>query len=849
MTEPNVEINDGYDTYYAERLWQLLPAIYRTEDTDSLNSPGPLRELLNRIGVQLAVVRRSIDRLWADQSIETCDDWVIPYIGDLLGTNLINKLDPAGQRRDVAKTIHFRRRKGTVELLEELALDVTGWPAHVVEGFRSLARTRHGLDPAVGPAGFPHANPADVATLLRAEGLTGLLTGSPAGGLADLRSRHGATLAGTAFDEYFHTADFRVGRGALGHFGIPKLIVFLWRLTSFGVTGSTPVAVAKCAGQFVFDPTGREIQLFLPQPQMPDDFASSWSPAREWQVPAPLTSSLETAITDAGTSPPPPPRPPYPDAVPPPYAVNDGAAAASRVWPQFGRFELTGTVPDHFTVDYNYGFSSLVGAGPYDRDLLGDRPAEVGSETVVAGGTGLDAALAGASSVGVGTTGTITIADSRTYPPAAAGSDAAPITSLLVRGGPGTRPVIRPPTSNNPNSEIPEWVFTGGADGELTLDGLTVSGCDIVLRGSFAKVRLTACTVDPGTADAASSPPLAVAADGVTLAPCRIFVEADPTAPADEPGAIAELVIDHSILGPVRTRFGGSVEKLEISDSIVQGLPATTGPAYTAADIFDPVLLANGLLANDPIAAKLTGAMPAAAVSALRTYAGQSLASQRAGLPQPVLDALNALVSGPSLYDPTLFAGVDLSPGVRALGQAAFGGASLPPATLAGLNRGLIDENFPVALGVAAIAVAGYSVRLDRVTVLGRTAVQRLTASDTILRDFAAVDDTQDGCVRFSAYAVGSAIPRRYLSAAITAGAPIFTSDAFGHPGYAQLLETADSAIIGDAAGASISAGADNGSELGAFCADLNPVKEQGLLIKYAEYMPLGLTPVIVHVT
>ena len=36
---------------------------------------------------------------------------------------------------------------------------------------------------------------------------------------------------------------------------------------------------------------------------------------------------------------------------------------------------------------------------------------------------------------------------------------------------------------------------------------------------------------------------------------------------------------------------------------------------------------------------------------------------------------------------------------------------------------------------------------------------------------------------------------------------------------------------------------------MGAFCADLNPVKEQGLLGKYAEYMPLGLTPVIVHVT
>ncbi len=36
---------------------------------------------------------------------------------------------------------------------------------------------------------------------------------------------------------------------------------------------------------------------------------------------------------------------------------------------------------------------------------------------------------------------------------------------------------------------------------------------------------------------------------------------------------------------------------------------------------------------------------------------------------------------------------------------------------------------------------------------------------------------------------------------------------------------------------------------LGAFSADLNPLREQGLLTKYAEYMPLGLTPVIIHVT
>ena len=92
-------------------------------------------------------------------------------------------------------------------------------------------------------------------------------------------------------------------------------------------------------------------------------------------------------------------------------------------------------------------------------------------------------------------------------------------------------------------------------------------------------------------------------------------------------------------------------------------------------------------------------------------------------------------------------------------------------------------------------------------------------------------------------------MPRPYRSATIRPSAPIFTSDSYGQPGYAQLLETADAAISGGAAGASISAGAETGSELGAFSADLNLIKEQALLTKYAEYMPLGLMPVVVHVT
>jgi hypothetical protein len=98
---------DGYDAYYQARLWDSVPEIYRALDSVDAAAAGPLRELLNRIGVQAAVVRRSIDGLWADQFIETCSDWVVPYLGALVATGQVTGLDPRGQRLDVANTIHW----------------------------------------------------------------------------------------------------------------------------------------------------------------------------------------------------------------------------------------------------------------------------------------------------------------------------------------------------------------------------------------------------------------------------------------------------------------------------------------------------------------------------------------------------------------------------------------------------------------------------------------------------------------------------------------------------------------------------------------------------------------------
>ena len=253
---------DRYEAFYTRKLWELLPAIYRAEDSTDFDRPGPLGELVARVGAQAAVVRRSMDRLWEDQSIETCDDWVIAYLGDLLATNLVANMDPPQQRVDVAKTIHYRRRKGTVPLLEELATDITGWGTRVVEFFRRLGRTRHLLDPSIG---LPMAATSPRFRIQQAEGLIGPRTLTGAGGVADLRDVLGATMTNTAFDEYFHTADVRRGRGVTGRHNIPRVGVFVWRLQSQLVKKVTPVRDARCNAtftQYTFDPTGRDIPLF-----------------------------------------------------------------------------------------------------------------------------------------------------------------------------------------------------------------------------------------------------------------------------------------------------------------------------------------------------------------------------------------------------------------------------------------------------------------------------------------------------------------------------------------------------------------------------------------------------------
>ncbi len=811
--------DDNYAQYYAAKLWKLLPAIYRTLDSTP-DEPGPLREMVNRIGAQAAILRRSMDRLWEDQSIETCDDWIIPYIGDLLATNLVACMDARGQRRDVAKTIYYRRRKGTVGLLEELASDVAERDARVVEFFRRLGRTRHNFDPPIGMVPF-FVSGGEPPLPAVVEGLAGAYTRTPMGGYADLRNAYGTAKVQTPFDEFFHTADFRLGRQSVGWHSIPRLGVFVWWLKSFPVPTTTPVQHSICKGQFAFDPSGREISLFSLSARTSEQFGEHWISPDEWQLPLPISNSL-FALQSSQL---------YPVAL----SVLEGntkpfsAMGLDRaiVDTERGRFRLQGIPPAGNTVHvtYHYGFSSEIGAGPYDQRLSGARlPLRPLPVTEIPDNS-KDFVTAVA---GLGDAGTVVINDSLTYGPPANLGSLKPIKDIALLGKNQQRPLVRWTASPRV-----EWTITGAPSATLVIQGLWLAGADIVLKGEFESVVVRCSTLDPGNNDAASSsPPFAVAIDGVVLAPTHLIVEAK----------IATLKIERCILGPLRTRNGGGIETLTISDSIVQSIPETADGVLAFSSLFDAGGLAKKLqLAADPAADPLSQFVRSSLADTKDVdgfHLGTDVPSK--ALITQLLSDLNGLINGPSIYKPDRFAQVRLSSELQKLA------ASPPPPgpALNDFNRRLLIEAYPLELADLALGTESGEVFLARTTILGPIAVHRLNASECIMDDRAIAEDEQHGCIRFTAYAEESIVPQPYESVTIARQAPLFRTRNFSQSDYARLKDDADRLITSGRDGASILEGAQNGSEMGAFSLEKVALKRRGLKQKFQEFMPIGVTPV-----
>jgi hypothetical protein len=220
-------------------LFDLLPALYRLRDARLAQSQslarGPLQSLLMLIDEQFELLADDLAQRYDDQFIETCAPWVIPYIGDLIGYQLVNGIAPAvaSPRAEVADTVLFRRRKGTVLVLEQLARDVTGWGARAVEFFQYLAGTQY----------VKHMRPENHYA-------------------PDLRRWQPRLYMDGAFDRTAHQVDVRRISSSRGRYNVQNVGVFLWSLNSYEVTRVPATAVDGGGQLFRIGALGADLPLF-----------------------------------------------------------------------------------------------------------------------------------------------------------------------------------------------------------------------------------------------------------------------------------------------------------------------------------------------------------------------------------------------------------------------------------------------------------------------------------------------------------------------------------------------------------------------------------------------------------
>ncbi|OQX17036.1 MAG: hypothetical protein BWK76_10855 [Desulfobulbaceae bacterium A2] len=237
-------------------LYNRLPEIYRIRDAEQ-TPPGQLRQFLALIEEAFGAIHANIEDLYHDLFIETCDDWVISYLGDLLGVSHLSG-DPWTLRADVADTIALRRRKGTIAAIERLVFNLTQWGVHCVELRENMVWSQHLNHQRPDEGGMP---PYSLPAVTRCTPLRG--------GTVPLRDPAMLSLLSTPFDPLAHIADVRPPvAGALRH-NLPNLAVFLWRLRVFRLPlvrpmprgmedrGTVPAGEASLLLCFEVDPLGR----------------------------------------------------------------------------------------------------------------------------------------------------------------------------------------------------------------------------------------------------------------------------------------------------------------------------------------------------------------------------------------------------------------------------------------------------------------------------------------------------------------------------------------------------------------------------------------------------------------
>jgi len=515
-------------SFDARTLYELLPAFHRTRDAES---GGALQALMQVVAEQVALLEEDLDQLYDDQFIETCADWVAPYIGDLVGYRRLHGVTPqiSSPRAEVADTIRLRRGKGTAATLATLARDVTGWGASVVEHYRTLATTQY----------MNH---------LRAD----------AAAFADLRQAEPLERIGGAFDPFAHTAELR-GRGPKRN--ISTVGIFLWRLESMPMTAAT--AAPLDASRFLFNPHGAPMALFtqaipaaaaagmvnVSQPLSRRAFAAAmghyYGADKSLFIEGVALADIRVCdLSDAGGG----------------AWAHAPAAGAVAIDPQLGRIAF-GTPPAAPPrVSCHYGQAGPLGGGGYDREasFQGDAPpiSVPGAKATV------QAALTSAASGGV-----VEIADSGRYAESLGIEVTKAGAQLELRAGDQQAPFL---------ALAGDMTITGKDLTSVSLNGLWISGGAVQIPAAAALQHLSLrhCTLTPGVSRLPDGGP------------------AQPGKPMLVIAADVTVEIDHCILGGILAAPGA---KVTVTNSIIDaGAPdAVAYAAPDGASGGAPLTLSN----------------------------------------------------------------------------------------------------------------------------------------------------------------------------------------------------------------------------------------------------------------
>ena len=768
-----------------QQLFERLPEIYRIRDAEQ-RPAGQFEAYLGVLDEVMAEIRDNVESLYHDHFIETCDDWVVPYIADLLGTSHLSG-DPWTLRADAARTVHHRRRKGTLGAIESLTHALSGWAVHSVELRERLLWNQHLNHQRPDAGGRP--------PLLQRTNMSDPVRG----GTVTLRDPAVLSFLNGPFGGFGHVVDVKPTAVGSPRYNLPNLGIFLWRLAVYTVPMSRPLFagikpvtpagpdIAARSVRFHLHPMGEPMVAFnSPRFEADDDPPNLTHPDA---VPGPMPTARLTQGTAAG-------RPDHYVAVvpymvaPPRGPANVGltlhipqAPFTTTEWrfrganlcawevglkPPLRRYEIAidpvrgrvvfgvdkvgaeaNKLRDRLLVSATYGFSGPTGAHPIARpaapetwqnqvptivEVNAHQPASMSLQDALGDLQDRTAPLI------------VEIDDSLTHDLDLAAvdgtmSEAGRRTlrlrrSLWIRAASGQRPVIR---LRRP----------------LAFRPVDVVGPKAAIVMANLDVRL----------------------EGLYLTRGRRF---SAKAALIERAAVNRLVIDGCTLDP-----GGQIE---LDGSV-------TGKRRPIRDAMR--------LAND--------------------YGFASSGEEKAFSQTPVIELRNAIAGPLAIGDQyALVVG-------RSIIDAGAGVNQMKPTHAVRAESGDPFTEW------------GPPLTVDGMTAFGRMRVQSVTGQGGIWVHRLEARDNQQGCIKFSYLSgKGDRIPPHHGCIFGTAASLSFVSDVFGEPGYAQLRLRSDRRVLEQGPGR---------DAMGAFGYLQNSHKWKNINIRYREFMPVGIRPVLVPVT